>query len=326
MSATPVHIPVLCNEIVSYSPAHTKNILDCTLGGGGHSHALLYQHQDARLVGIDRDEYAIAQTQIVLKNAQERIELYCKPFSQILEVLSEQNRTYDYMLADLGVSSFQLGLPDRGFSFLHDGPLDMRMNPNVQETAVSDLLEQASERELKKWLRELGEEPFASLIAKAIVAYRQHTRLTSTKQFATLVATTIPKRFHKKGFHPATKTFQALRMVINHEIEEIHQLLRQLLAFLSPHGRLAVISFHSLEDRVIKQQFQRWSSPCQCPPHLPYCVCGLKPLGKSLHRKPIRPTKEEVENNPRSRSAKLRIFERNEYELPQEDSSYFLDL
>ena len=219
------------------------------------------------------------------------------------------NQNFDYILADIGVSSEQLARPERGFSFLEEGPLDMRMDVERQTLTARELLAQSSEKELRNILKTWGEESWAAKIAKTLVSERKRNSLKTTTQLAELVSRTIPRRFHKKGFHPATKTFQALRIVVNRELDELEQLLRSLSKRMQNGSRLAVISFHSLEDRLVKQTFRNWSHPCHCPPDLPYCICGLKPLGKVLTKKPCTAGNDEIHSNPRCRSARLRVFE-----------------
>lgn len=310
------HVPVLLTEVVAAAPAHCSQMLDCTLGGAGHSRALLERFPEARLYGIDRDATALLAARHRLRTFAERCHLAQASFVDLADWIPHWEATFDFILADLGMSSEQLSDPERGFSFLLEGPLDMRMDPEHQVETAAQLLRSRGEFELRRIFQEYGEERFAPQIARAIVQRRGQAPLTTTLELATLVEQTIPRRFHKPHFHPATQTFQALRMEINREPEQIEALLQTALTCLRPAGRLAIISFHSLEDRPVKQAFRAWEHPCHCPPELPQCVCGLQALGYSLQRKPILAQAEETRDNPRSRSAKLRVFVRNEQPLP----------
>lgn len=310
MSKTFHHIPVLKDQILENIPEKTEKILDCTLGEGGHSLALLEHCPQSYLVGIDRDPHAIEMTTIKLAKFAERYELHHTKFSHLGAYLEIWEHRYDYIIADIGMSSAQLAQAERGFSFLLDGPLDMRMDTTEHHTTAEQLINKSSEFELKEIIHKYGEERFAAKIARAIVERRKQSPLKTTTQLANLVASAIPQRFHKKGFHPATLTFQALRIVVNGELQELENLLRISVDYLNPGGRLAIISFHSLEDRMVKHQFRKWANPCECPSDIPYCICGLKPVGKVIVKHPIRATEEEIQGNSRSRSARLRVFER----------------
>lgn len=304
------HTPVLVNEVLEHLPPETRNILDCTLGGAGHSRALLKEVPQAQLRGIDRDPNALAAARERLEGEfPEQVKLRQARFSDLQAYLSLWSLKYDFILADLGVSSEQLSRAERGFSFLEEGPLDMRMDPQEATPTAAQLLARVQEGELRQWLKIYGEERFAPQIARAVVESRQKSPLQTTRDLSELVHRVIPKRFHKPNFNPATLTFQALRIVVNRELEEVEGLLAIAPEFLSAGGRLAIISFHSLEDRLVKQTFRGWEAPCTCPPKLPYCVCGLKPLGRALTRRPVTASEKEVRENPRSRSAKLRVFE-----------------
>ena len=307
-----VHIPVMIEEILDQTPSQVKKMLDCTVGGGGHSEALLNRFGHAQLVAFDRDPLALEIASSRLRPFHERIQLQHSRFSKLEEKLAEIAWKYDFIVADLGVSSFQLELPERGFSFSHDGPLDMRMDPNSEEKDASHWINQAGEQELVDIFKRYGEVRFARKIAQGIAQKRKEQKFSSTQQLATFVASLIPRRFHKKNTHPATQVFQALRITVNDEMRELKAMLQIVLPYLNARGRLACIAFHSLEDRLVKQHFRQWENPCRCPPLLPHCVCGRQPLGKRVVKRPIVPGTEEIEYNPRSRSAKLRIFERFE--------------
>ena len=304
------HVPVLLEEVIQYAPEGCRAVLDCTLGGAGHSIGLLDRFPDTKLYAIDRDQMAIRASTEKLRKYGERVEIQHSSFSELESWLMLWNQEFDYILADVGVSSEQLARPERGFSFLEEGPLDMRMDAERQTLTARELLAQSNERELHKILKTWGEEPWVAKIAKALTLEKNKNNLPKTTiQLADLVSRTIPRRFHKNGFHPATRTFQALRIAVNHELQELELLLASLSKNMLKGSRLAVISFHSLEDRLVKQTFRNWSHPCQCPSDLPYCICGLKPLGKVLTKRPCIAVKDEIENNPRSRSARLRVFE-----------------
>ena len=303
------HISVLTQEMVDFAPEATQTILDCTLGGGGHSRRLLEQFPEARLYGIDRDALAV-------KAAAERLDIYEKQtrlsqarFSELPEIFAEWGEpVFDYILADIGLSSYQLSCAERGFSFMQEGPLDMRMDPDRQQITAAELINNSSEQELINILRNFGEERFARKIVGKILEYRGRGNIETTKELAELVSTVIPMRLQKKGFNPATLTFQALRIAVNNELGELEALLNIIPAISKTDGRMAIISFHSLEDRIVKHQFRKWENPCVCPTEIPYCICGEISCGRVLTRRPVTASKKEVTINPRSRSANLRVF------------------
>ena len=224
-------------------------------------------------------------------------------------MLFEKNIQADFILADLGVSSFQLDKGERGFSFRHDAPLDMRMNQENPLTA-DEVVNTWSEAELRDVIKQYGEETFARKIARQITISRKRKAILTTQQLSDCIREAVPKKFQYGRLHPATKTFQAIRIAVNHEMEELDGLLDNITPILKTNGRLAIISFHSLEDRQVKKKFQSWEYPCQCPKDIPYCVCGLKPIVKTLKPKLRQAGPDEVKNNPRSRSAKLRAIEK----------------
>ena len=303
------HIPVLTQEVVDFAPESTQTILDCTLGGGGHSRCLLENFPDAKLYGIDRDALAVKASAERLKTYEKQTKLGQASFSELPEFFAECGEpVFDYILADLGLSSEQLVRAERGFSFLREGPLDMRMDPDRQQITAAHLVNNSSEQELLKILRNFGEERFARKIVGKILEFRGKNPLKTTKELAQLVSSVIPRRLQKQGFNPATLTFQALRIAVNDELQELEVLLKQIPSRLKKDGRVALISFHSLEDRIVKHQFRKWENPCVCPTDLPYCICGEKPRGRVLTRRPVNATKKEVADNPRSRSAHLRVF------------------
>ena len=303
------HISVLSQDVVDFAPESTQTILDCTLGGGGHSKRLLEKFPDAKLYGIDRDRLALKAAAKRLKTYEEQTRLSQASFSELPTFFTKHGGPlFDYILADIGLSSEQLVRPERGFSFLQDGPLDMRMDPDHQQITAANLVNNSSEHELLKILRNYGEGRFARKIVGTILAVRETKPFETTRELAELVGKVIPKRLQKQGFNPATLTFQALRIAVNNELQELSVLLEQVPARLKPNGRLSIITFHSLEDRIVKHQFRKWENPCVCPTDLPYCICGEKPLGRVLTRRPVKTSKNEVADNPRSRSAHLRVF------------------
>ena len=303
------HISVLSQEVVDFAPESTQTILDCTLGGGGHSKRLLEKFPDAKLYGIDRDRLALKAAAKRLKTYEEQTRLSQASFSELPTFFTKHGGPlFDYILADIGLSSEQLVRPERGFSFLQEGPLDMRMDPDRQQITAAYLVNNSSEHELLKILRNYGEGRFARKIVDTILAVRETKPFETTRELAELVGKVIPKRLQKQGFNPATLTFQALRIAVNNELQELSVLLEQVPARLKPNGRLSIITFHSLEDRIVKHQFRKWENPCVCPTDLPYCICGEKPLGRVLTRRPVKTSKNEVADNPRSRSAHLRVF------------------
>jgi len=303
------HISVLTQEVVDFAPESTHTILDCTLGGGGHSRCLLENFPDAKLYGIDRDALAVKASAERLKTYEKQTKLGQASFSELPEFFAECGEpVFDYILADLGLSSEQLVRAERGFSFLREGPLDMRMDPDRQQITAAHLVNNSSEQELLKILRNFGEERFARKIVGKILEFREKNPLKTTKELAQLVSSVIPRRLQKQGFNPATLTFQALRIAVNDELQELEVLLKQIPSRLKKDGRVALISFHSLEDRIVKHQFRKWENPCVCPTDLPYCICGEKPRGRIITRRPVNATKKEVTDNPRSRSAHLRVF------------------
>jgi len=303
------HISVLSQEVVDFAPESTQTILDCTLGGGGHSKRLLEKFPNAKLYGIDRDRVALKAAAKRLKIYEEQTQLSQASFSELPTFFTKHGGPlFDYIFADIGLSSEQLVRPERGFSFLQEGPLDMRMDPDRQQITAAYLVNNSSEHELLKILRNYGEGRFARKIVCKILAVRETKPFETTRELAELVGKVIPKRLQKQGFNPATLTFQALRIAVNNELKELSVLLEQVPARLKPNGRLSIITFHSLEDRIVKHQFRKWENPCVCPTDLPYCICGQKTLGRVLTRRPVKTSKNEVADNPRSRSAHLRVF------------------
>ena len=303
------HISVLPKKVLDFAPEKTQTILDCTLGSGGHSRNLLEKFPNAKLFGIDRDLKALQAAKDFLKPFEENITLNQAKFSELKDFFVHwMNPLFDYILADIGVSSEQLDRPDRGFSFNHEGPLDMRMDPDRQRITAADLVNNSSKKELIKIIKTFGEERFAFKIVRNIMNEREKKPFKTTKELAELVNHSIPANFKKPGLNPATLTFQALRIAVNEELNELSELLEIIPLSLKPNGRFAIISFHSLEDRMIKHKLRTWENPCVCPNDLPYCICDKKSLGNRLTKKPIRPSEREIKHNRRCRSANLRVF------------------
>jgi 16S rRNA (cytosine1402-N4)-methyltransferase len=306
------HQPVLLRETLELlAPRAGMTVVDLTLGPGGHAEALLHAiAPDGHLYGIDRDEQALGFAGDRLSGCPARFTPIHGDHHDLSRLLPESGvRSADLMLADLGLSSLQLDDPERGFSFAADGPLDMRMDRRAELTASSYLAD-CAEDELRQALWSYGEERMAGPIARAVVRDRAERPFTRTLQLAQLVARLMGARARSMRIHPATRTFQAIRCVVNNEIDRLGQLVQDAVALLARGGRLAVISYHSLEDRAIKRAFAALARSCVCPPRLPVCGCSKESLLRILTRKPVRPSSEEIERNPRSRSARLRAAER----------------
>lgn len=307
------HITVLLQEIVDWlRPQPGGRYLDGTLGMGGHSLAIMQAGGDtARLAGLDRDGVALDNARRRLEEYADSVHLFHLPFSRFEEALDELGwDTVDGAVLDLGVSSMQLDEAERGFSFIHDGPLDMRMDPEFGPSA-KDLVNTYKHGDLARIIRVYGEDPLAGKIASAIVKARKTEAITTTLQLAEIVRLAYPPKMrHTARNHPATRTFQGLRIAVNREIEELEQYLDAIFDRLAPGARVAIISFHSLEDRAVKHAFRDRAKGCKCPPHQLHCTCGSVPEIRILTKKPQVPSTEEMDGNPRSRSAKLRVAER----------------
>ena len=301
------HVPVLLQEVVKGLAVRPGGrYLDATVGGGGHAVAILEASAPTgTLLGLDRDPEAVARATARLACYGDRAKVIHASYGDLLTVAQREGVIpLDGVLFDLGFSSWQIQDAQRGFAFQVDGPLDMRFDPGSESPTAADLVNESSLETLVDLLRRYGEEPRAMAIAQAIVRARP---ILSTRQLAEVVARAVGRRGR---VHPATRTFQALRIAVNRELEILERALPQALMALKPGGRLAVISFHSLEDRIVKRFFQQEARDCICPPELPVCQCHHRRTIQLLVRKPIVPSPEEVEANPRSRSAKLRIVER----------------
>ncbi len=306
-----VHKSVLLNECIDGLKIKPNGIyVDGTLGGAGHSSEIIKKlSAQGKLIGIDRDEDA-------LKAAKERLKEYSNVIyyhgnhDDIKEILEDLNiEKVDGILLDLGVSSYQLDERNRGFSYLGENVLDMRMD-KTQKLDAKIVVNNYKEEELAKIIYDYGEERFSRQIAKNICIERKKQEITTTKQLVDIIEKSIPAKFRSKDSHPAKRTFQAIRIEVNDEIKPLYQTVLNSIECLKPGGRLCIITFHSLEDRAVKNAYIDAEGKCICPPGLPYCACGAIKRGKIITKKPILPTKEEIKNNSRSKSAKLRIFEK----------------
>lgn len=307
------HTSVLLWETINHLNIKPDGIyVDGTLGGGGHSfHICEKLSENGRLIGIDQDEDAIKAAGKRLEPFSDRVTIvrnnYCNMKAALLELGIEK---VDGIVLDLGVSSYQLDTVERGFSYKYDTALDMRMDTRQALTA-KDIVNEYSEMELFRIIRDYGEDQFAKNIAKHIVLERQKTPIETTFQLNEIIKVSIPAKFRQNG-HPSKKTFQAIRIECNRELEVLKDTMEDMVSLLNEGGRLCIITFHSLEDRIVKSAFKKFENPCECPPGFPVCVCGKKPLGKVISKKPILPSDEEMKENSRSKSAKLRVFEKYE--------------
>lgn len=301
------HLPVLLKECMAQLNLRDGcDYLDCTLGGGGHSSQILAGIQGGSLTGIDRDADAIAAA--TGRITDPRFQALRGNFHDAQALTG--GRKFDGILADLGVSSHQLDVRERGFSYHDDAPLDMRMNAE-DPVPAAQIVNERSEDELNRIFRDYGEEKWARQIARVICDRRRQAPIVTTSQLVAVIDAAIPKKFREKdGSHPARRVFQALRIAVNDELDPLADSIRMLADMLKPQGRLCVITFHSLEDRIVKNTFRELANPCTCPPEMPVCVCGKKPTVKLITRKPITASAEELAENPRSRSASLRVLEK----------------
>lgn len=284
--------------------------VDGTLGGGGYTEAILEASAPAgRLLALDWDQVAIERARRRFESQGERLTFHQANFANIEEVIREAHwPAVDGVVLDLGVSSFQLDDPDRGFSFRMDGPLDMRMDRTLPNTA-GDLVNKLPEKDLVRLIFDLGEERWARRIAHAIVTQRKSIPFERTVQLAELVQMVVPKTADSRRIHPATRTFQALRIAVNQELESLRRFLSQVIDLLAPGGRLVVVAFHSLEDRMVKEQFKMWANPCRCPRNFPACTCEGSRV-RLLTKRALKASEQEIVSNPRARSARLRGVEK----------------
>ena len=307
------HTSVLLNETVDGLAIKPDGIyVDATLGGGGHAYEVCSRlSKQGRFIGIDQDAAAIEAAGVRLGDFGEQVTIirsnYCEMKSKLHEIGIDK---VDGIVIDLGVSSYQLDTADRGFSYRVDAPLDMRMDQR-QETTAKDIVNGYSEMDLFRVIRDYGEDKFAKNIAKHIVIEREKGAIETTGQLIEVIRRAIPMKFQKTSGHPAKRTFQAIRIELNRELEVLRESLDDMIEMLNPGGRICIITFHSLEDRIVKSSFRKNENPCTCPSNFPTCVCGNVSKGRVVTRKPILPSEEELEANSRSKSAKLRIFERS---------------
>jgi 16S rRNA (cytosine1402-N4)-methyltransferase len=306
------HIPVMLAEVVHYLDCRPgKTYIDCTLGGAGHARTICDKIlPDGILVGIDQDKDAIRNAKRLLKSYEANVYLVHDNFINLPEIISQYHITAaDGILLDLGLSLHQLESSNRGFSFRKEEPLDMRMNTD-NKLKAADIVNSESEENLKKIFKDYGEERWSRRIARKIVQIRKHEKILSSRQLATIVCNAVPQEAFKQKIHPATRVFMALRIAVNRELENLESFMQSAVGCLNPGGRLCVLSFHSLEDRIVKKQMKAWEKGCTCPPDFPDCVCGQKPLVRILTKKVVRPKEKEIEINPMARSTKLRAMEK----------------
>lgn len=306
------HISVLLDECIEGLKIKENGVyVDGTLGGAGHSFEICKKlNEDGLLIGIDQDIDAIRNGYNKLEKVKNKVEIVNDNYENFRQAIHSLGiNEVDGILLDLGVSSHQIDAEHRGFSYMVDAPLDMRMDQSADKTAA-DIVNTYSEADLLRILRNYGEEKFAKNIVKNIVKYREEQPIQTTKELVNLIDKAVPTKYKIKYGHPAKRTFQAIRIELNRELDVLKNSIDDMIKALRPGGRICIITFHSLEDRIVKDVFRRNQNPCTCPSDFPICVCGNVSTGKVITRKPILPTKEEMEANSRSRSAKLRIFEK----------------
>ena len=307
------HISVLLNETIEGLNIKPDGIYaDGTLGGAGHSYQIASKLNGlGRLIGFDQDEDAITASTERLKEFK-NVTIVRSNYRNMKEELNNRGiNKVDGILLDLGVSSYQLDTVSRGFSYKEEAPLDMRMD-NRNEVTARDIVNNYSQGDLFRIIRDYGEDKFAANIAKHIVMNREIKPIETTTELAEIVKAAIPMKFRKQGGHPAKQTFQAIRIELNSELSVLKESLMDMIDLLNPNGRICIITFHSLEDRIVKNIFKEAEDPCTCPKNFPTCVCGKKSKGKVITRKPILPSEEEQERNKRAKSAKLRVFEKKQ--------------
>jgi len=305
------HTSILCDEVLTGLTIKPDGIyVDATLGGGGHAFAICEQLVTGRLVGIDQDEVAVQAATKRLQDFADKVTIIRSNYCELKEKLHQIGvKKVDGILLDLGVSSHQIDTVSRGFSYRYDAPLDMRMDQRQSRTA-REIVNEYSEGRLYQIIRDYGEDKFAKNIAKHIVLERRNGSIETTAVLNEVIKRAIPMKFQKVSGHPSKRTYQAIRIELNQELEVLKHSLDEMIELLNPGGRICIITFHSLEDRIVKNAFRKNENPCTCPSHFPVCVCQKHPKGKVITRKPILPRKEEIQENSRSKSAKLRIFER----------------
>lgn len=305
------HKSVLLEETIDNLNIKPDGIyVDGTLGGAGHSEQIVKRlGEGGRLIGIDQDEDAIAAASKRLEPYRDKVTIVRDNYQNFRRILDELNiQKVDGILLDLGVSSYQLDNADRGFTYRVDAPLDMRMD-NRQTKTAKDIVNDYSEAELFRILKDYGEERYAKSIAYHVCKYRENKVIETTEELNDIIRGSIPAKARNGQGHPSKQTFQAIRIELNRELDVLRDSIDGMIASLNPGGRLCIITFHSLEDRIVKLAFRKNENPCICPPNFPVCTCGRKPLGKVITRKPIIPGERELEENSRSKSSKLRVFE-----------------
>lgn len=309
------HVSVLLQETVDELQVKPKGIyVDGTLGGGGHSYEICRRlDSEGKLIGIDQDAEALNAAKKRLEEFGDRTTFVKSNYEQMSDVLCQLGiEQVDGIVLDLGVSSYQLDNAERGFSYMENAPLDMRMD-REQSISARDIVNDYSEEELFRVIKEYGEERFARSIARNICRQRLDKPIETTFELVDIIRRSMPAKARNAKGHPAKRTFQAIRIECNRELEVLRETLDTMVGLLRDGGRISIITFHSLEDRMVKTRFRQWENPCTCPANFPVCVCGRKPKGKVITRKPILPSKEEIEENTRAKSAKLRVFEKREY-------------
>ncbi len=306
------HIPVLLDEVIENLNIRPSGVyVDGTLGGAGHSSQIAARlREGGRLIGIDQDKDAIAAASKRLEPYGDAVTIVHDNYEHIPQILRQlEIPSVDGILLDIGVSSYQLDNPERGFSYNSDEPLDMRMDQDGPVTAA-DIVNEKSQEELTRILRDYGEERYASGIARRIVQEREAKPFTTTGELVRVIRASVPMKMQEKYGNPCKRSFQAIRIACNRELDVLQDSIDQLIDLLAPGGRLCIITFHSLEDRIVKNAFRRNENPCTCPPEFPVCVCGRKSKGRVITRKPIVPSEDELERNRRAASSKLRVFEK----------------
>ena len=306
------HVPVMVEQVLSFlQPQSGQTFIDCTVGGGGHALEIVRRIlPDGKLIGIDQDVAALSASRDVLKQYAGNVILEKGNFEE-LEAIAEKLgiQSVNGVVFDLGVSSHQLEAAERGFSFRHDAPLDMRMDP-AQRVTARELVNSLPERRLAEIILKFGEERWAKRIAKFIVDRRAREPIETTRELTDIVLAAVPAGARSEHIHPATRTFQALRIAVNRELEVLEAGLGQAIRLLAKGGRVVVLSYHSLEDRIVKDTFGKYAGKCACPPGLPVCTCGAEKVLKILTRRPMATSEDEIRSNPRARSAKLRAAEK----------------
>ena len=305
------HVPVLFDEVMTALDIKENGIyIDGTVGGGGHSSGICERlGEGGTLIAVDRDEEALNAASSRLEGYKCQKRFVHANYSDVDAIAEAAGGSVQGILLDLGVSSYQLDNPERGFSYMHDAPLDMRMDESDRLTAY-DVVNGYSEKDLARIIRDYGEERWAARIAQFIAKERKEAAIDSTARLTEIIKAAIPASARRSGPHPAKRTFQAIRIEVNDELGHLREAVERLPDLLGSGGRIAIITFHSLEDRIVKTEFERRLDPCTCPPEFPVCVCGKVADAKRITRKPIIPTDEETESNPRARSAKLRVLEK----------------